>query len=177
MDCVNRERRRHGVRKGDVTVRLALHSEKARWDELLHAHHELGFRRFVGRSLRYIVERDGEWLCLAGWHAAALKCKARDQWIGWTREQQFRRLHLVANNTRFAMLVPAGSYPNLASYALAMCRRLSDDWERKHGHGLLLAESFVMCRRLSDDWERKHGHGSFVIRGTCMTLPGGVLSV
>ena len=50
----------------DYQVQQGRH-ELAKWDELMHTHHELGFRRFVGRGLRYIVERDGQWLCLAGW--------------------------------------------------------------------------------------------------------------
>lgn len=143
-----RDVRRCGIRASEYTVRLAQPGEHERWDELMRRHHELGFERFAGRGLRYIVERAGQWLCLAGWQTGVLKCAGRDQWIGWAAEQQYQRLHLIANNTRYAFLVAAGSYPNLASYALsAMCRRLSDDWQQAYGHGLLLAESFVDPRR------------------------------
>ena len=50
------------------------------------------------------------WLALVGWHAGAFKLKARDRWIGWLPEQQFRRLHLIANNARVPhlALVPHG---------------------------------------------------------------------
>ena len=58
-------------------------------------HHYLPFRGLVGRSLLAVL---GEhWLALIGWHAGAFKLKARDRWIGWLPEQQFRRLHLIAN--------------------------------------------------------------------------------
>jgi hypothetical protein len=86
---------------------------------------------------------EGRWLALLGWQAAALKCAARDAWIGWGRVLHYQRLHLIANNTRFLVL-PAGRLPNLASRVLALnLRRLSGDWQQIHGHPLLLAETFV----------------------------------
>ena len=61
--------------------------------------------------------------------------EARDAWIGWVPEQQFRRLRLVANNTRF-LILPAARAPNLASRVLALsARRLSSDMEAALGHG------------------------------------------
>jgi hypothetical protein len=53
-------------------------------------------------------------------------------------------LHLLANNARFLILPSVGQVPNLASRVLALnLRRLSTDWQRVHGHPLLLAETFV----------------------------------
>ena len=83
----------------DVTVRLARTREHAKWDRLVREHHALGFKRFAGRCLRYIVEYQGQWLCLVGWQTSVLKLGARDRWIGWDTEKQFQRLHLIANNT------------------------------------------------------------------------------
>lgn len=114
----------------------------------MNENHYLGFKQFAGRSLRYVAEREGEWLAIAGWQAGAFKCRPRDRWVGWKRECQFANLHLIGNNTRFLVLGAAGEFPNLASYFLsAMTRRLSGDWQRHYGHGLLLAESFVDPRR------------------------------
>ena len=60
-----------------------------------------------------------------GWHAGAFKLKARDRWIGWLPEQQFRRLHLIANNARF-LILPGCAAANLASRVLGLSlRRLS----------------------------------------------------
>ena len=39
-----------------------------------------------------------------GRQVGALKLNARDHWIGWLPAQQYRRLHLITNNTRFLML-------------------------------------------------------------------------
>ena len=44
----------------------------------------------------------GEWVA-PSFSAAALKCQARDAWIGWTLRHKYDRLHLVANNTRFLL--------------------------------------------------------------------------
>ena len=128
----------------EVTVRpTAGAGERQRWDALMATHHYLPFRGLVGRSLRHVAVLGEHWLALVGWHAGAFKLKARDRWIGWLPEQQFRRLHLIANNARFVIL-PGCSVPNLASRVLALSlRRLSEDMRAAHGHLVLLAETFV----------------------------------
>ena len=88
--------------------------ERRRWDALLAKHHYLPFHGLFGKSLRHVAVRGEAWLALLGWQAGAFKVGVRDAWIGWSREQQFSRLHLVANNSRFAVL-EAGRVPNLAS--------------------------------------------------------------
>ena len=40
------------IRAGEVQVRLARVWEHAKWDRLMHQHHQLGFNRFAGRGLR-----------------------------------------------------------------------------------------------------------------------------
>ena len=47
-----------------------------------------------------------------------------------------------------ALLQPRGSDPNLGSHALKLtCARLSDAWEVRYGHGLLLAETYIDPKR------------------------------
>lgn len=126
-----------------VRVRLICAEERARWDELMRAHHYLGLVAMVGRSLRYIAEVDGRWLALVGWAAAALKCASRDAWIGWSPALQWQRLGLIANNVRF-LILPQVRVKNLASRVLGLnVARLSADWQCVHGHALLLAETFI----------------------------------
>lgn len=118
--------------------------ERRRWDDLMRAHHYLGFRQFAGRGLRHVAVWRGHWLALLGWQSGAFKCAPRDRWLGWHRSVQFRRLHLIANNTRFLVLPEASGIENLASRSLGRSlRRLSADWEALHGHPLELAETFV----------------------------------
>ena len=118
-----------GFHPRDVSVRLARPDERIRWDRLMDQHHYLGFKRFAGRGVRYVFDWRGQWVGLAGWQSGAFKCRPRDQWIGWKRELQFTRMHLIANNTRFLIPGAPGCFPNLASLALAaMVQRLSADW-------------------------------------------------
>ena len=133
-----------GFSLAEVVVRLVRPDERIKWDVLMDQHHYLGFKRFAGRGLRYVAEWRGHWIALAGWQAAALKCAARDRWIGWRGKKMFKRLHLIANNTRFLVLGERGVFANLGSCMLsAMVRRLSDDWLQQYGHRLLAVESFV----------------------------------
>jgi hypothetical protein len=98
----------------------------------------------VGEQLRYVVERDGQWLALLGWSAAAYHLKGRDTWIGWSNEQWRRRLHFIANKARFLLLTQPGQLPNLATRALALCcQRLCADWQAAYGHPILAVERFV----------------------------------
>ena len=132
-----------GFSLSEVEVRLATPVKRPLWDALMDEHHYLGFRRLAGRGLRYVATFGDRWLGLAAWQNGAFKCAPRDRWAGWKPEQQFRRLEMVANNTRFLVFSEPGVFPNLASRFLAgMTRRLSDDWLEAHGHGVLLAETF-----------------------------------
>ncbi len=143
--------------KEPLVVRPIRHEEKARWRQLMRQHHYLGIEYIIGESLYYVASRGSEWVGLLGWGSAALKCGPRDEWIGWDRALQWRRLHLIANNVRF-LILPGISEPNLASRVLALnVKRLSRDWELYHGHPILVAETFVDSARF---------------RGTCYRAAG-----
>ena len=142
---------------GQLRVRLVRQEERTRWRELMRKHHYLGLQHIVGESLWYVATAEEEWVALIGWGAAALQCGVRDRWIGWERELQWRRLHLIANNARF-LILPGWNQSNVASRVLAMnLKRLSADWEICHGHPILLAETFVDGARF---------------RGTCYRAAG-----
>jgi hypothetical protein len=113
----------------------------------MQKHHYLGLRGLVGKTLRYVAVYGSRWLALMGWQGDALKCQARDEWIGWSPVLQYQRLHFIANNTRF-LILPGVRVMHLASRVLALnLRRLSRDWEAVHGHPVLLAETFVDLSR------------------------------
>jgi hypothetical protein len=106
--------------------------------------HYLGYRGAVGENLQYTVSGpDGRLLACLVFGAAAWKCQARDEFIGWSHEQRAARLPLLANNSRF-LILPFVQVPHLASWMLgAVLRRLCADWENKYGHPIVLAETFV----------------------------------
>ena len=127
-----------------VSVRPTLGDrEHRRWDRLVEEHHYLSFHGVFGKGLRHVAVHGETWLALIGWQSGAFKLAARDRWIGWTSAQQFRRLHLIANNSRFVILTP-GRVRNLASRVLGLSlRRLSADMQAVHGFPVFLAETFV----------------------------------
>jgi hypothetical protein len=142
----------------DIEVRLVQADEEERFRTLLKAHHYLGPLRKIGETLWYVATCRGEWVALLCFAAAALKLAPRDQWIGWSQRQQFARLRLLANNTRFCVL-PGWNLKNVASRTLSMCEhRLSQDWESAYGHPILLLETFVDESHqgtvyLADNWQ------------------------
>jgi hypothetical protein len=116
----------------------------------MQAHHYLGALPKIGNTIRYAAIIDGQWVALLSFSASALKCSARDEWIGWGYRHQYDRLNLVANNSRF-LILPGCHHKNLASQILSQCRRrLQQDWQDRFGFPLLLLETFV-------DPERFHG--------------------
>ncbi len=78
--------------------------DKQRWNALVRAHHYLPWHRLFGKALHHVAVHDDRWLALIGWQVGAFRTAARDRWIGWSPEQQFSRLHLVANNARHVLL-------------------------------------------------------------------------
>ncbi len=89
-------------------------AERRRWDELVARHHYLPYQGLFGRALRHVAVLGETWLALVGWQGGAFKVGVRDRWVGWTRDQQYARLHLLAHNARYVVL-PAARSKNLAS--------------------------------------------------------------
>ena len=126
----------------EVAVDIVAAQDEVRFRDVMRAHHYLGAVPGTGETVRYVAHHQGRWLALAVFSAPALKCGARDRWIGWGYGVQFARLHLVTNNSRF-LILPGGPR-NLGSRVLSLCtRRLVRDWPARFGHELLLAETFV----------------------------------
>jgi hypothetical protein len=113
------------------------------WDYLLAQYHYLGRAPLVGEHLKQLVFIGEQVVGCLGWASAAWKIAPRDRHIGWSLAQKRARLPLLANNVRFVLL-PWARVPHLASKVLALSvRGLSQSWQRRYGHGLLLAETFV----------------------------------
>jgi len=127
-----------------LEIRVVKAEEVERFNELLSCRHYLGKTPPVGDFLRQVVVRNGQWVALVAWGAAALKLKDREKWIGWNAAQQSERLKLVVQNRRYLLLHDKGKEPNLASQALAAaCRELPIQWQNQFGYRPLIAESFT----------------------------------
>ena len=127
-----------------LQVRLLEPAELGRCHQLLDQHHYLKSPKPVGERLYYVVtDGQGQWLALLVFAAAARHLRHRDRWIGWTEAQRERRLSLVVNNIRF-LLLPDRTFPNLGTRSLRLgLARLSQDWQARYGHPVLIVETFV----------------------------------
>jgi hypothetical protein len=126
-----------------LSVRPISKKEEPQYQQLMEEHHYLGAIPKIGETLWYVAIYEGQWVGLISFSAAALKCAARDHWIGWTYRHQSGRLKLIANNSRF-LILPDWHYKNAASRILSLClKRLSEDWLEKYAHPILLVETFV----------------------------------
>jgi len=125
-----------------LDISSAKHASLFAW--LLAYYHYLSFKQPVGENMAYLVaDRHGRLLACLLFGSAAWSCSARDQYIGWSAGQRRERLHLLTNNHRF-LILPWVQVPCLASHVLGMiARRLSQDWQTKYGHPILLLETFV----------------------------------
>jgi len=130
-----------------LALRPMLTSERGLWRAHMDYYHYLGCGRFVGESICYVALLGGQIVGLLAWAAAALKCGVRDRYLGWDEVTKATKLGFVVNNVRFLVL-PWIQEKNLASQILAAnLQRLSADWERRYGHAVYLAETFVDSKR------------------------------
>ena len=130
-----------------VRVQLVRRLEEQRFQKLMQTHHYLGSLPKISETLWYVATFAGQWIALLSFSAAALKCSARDRWIGWDFRHQYDRLKLVTNNSRFVIL-PDWHFPNLASRILSLChKKLPVDWQATFGHPIALLETFVDPQR------------------------------
>jgi len=132
--------------------------QRARAQRCLVAHHYLGGVQAVGEQVHYAVsDAQGEWVAVLIFAAAAKHLRPRDQWIGWSAEQRRRRLALVVNNVRF-LLLPERTVPNLGSVVLSrILARLSEDWQARYAHPVLVVETFVDPERFQGGVYRASG--------------------
>ena len=119
-------------------------AERRRFAAALAEFHYLGYRGTIGENAQYTVtDGTGRLLACMLFGAPAWKCRARDEYIGWSTAHRQQHLCCITNNTRFLVL-PFVKVQHLASWILGQAlRRLSKDWERKYGHPIILVETFV----------------------------------
>ena len=122
------------------------------WNEFIERYHYLGYKPLTGAQMRYFVHAGSDLVALLGFGAAAWVLRWRDEFVGWTREQREKGLHLITNNARF-LILPWIQSKNLASRILGRAaRQLPGDWEERYGYRPVLLETHVE-------------HGRF--KGTC----------
>jgi hypothetical protein len=134
----------------DELSQLGRHARRAKLEACVARYHYLGYRSRVGQNLQYwIGSAEGRALACVIFGAAAWQCAARDQWIGWSKEQRAQRLSGVVNNTRF-LIFDWIRVPHLASHILGSIRqRIAADWKAKYRQALFVLETFVDRERFA----------------------------
>lgn len=113
------------------------------WKEYIDRNHMLKAKPAIGCQLRYIVKSGDRDVGCLQFSASALALSERDKWIGWSKEDRTKRLHLVINNSRF-LVFPWVKVKNLASHILSIAtKQIRQDWLRRYYYEPVLLETFV----------------------------------
>jgi hypothetical protein len=127
---------------GPVTLRQVRRTpEEPLFGRLLQDYHYLGYTQPVGEHLKYLAYAQGQPVAALAWSASSPHLCHRDRFVGWTRPECQRHIHLLAYNTRFLVLARV---PHLASHVLGhLAHRIAQDWQQLYGHPIYLLETFV----------------------------------
>src|SRR5438874_11541210 len=88
----------------EMVVRLVRSDEQRRYQQLMRAHHYLGYLPKIGETLWYVATWREQWLALLRFSGSARKCGGRDRWIGRTLRQHYGRMNLVGNKSSYLLL-------------------------------------------------------------------------
>ena len=113
------------------------------FNSLIEQHHYLGYCQPVGEHLKYLIFAGQRPIACVAFSSAPRHIGCRDRFIGWSKEQRRRNLHLIAYQMRF-LILPWVRVSQLASHLLGqMARVLASDWQRFYHHPIYFLETFV----------------------------------
>ncbi|OGF62892.1 MAG: hypothetical protein A2Y62_04265 [Candidatus Fischerbacteria bacterium RBG_13_37_8] len=113
------------------------------WRYLIGRYHYLGYKRIVGRYLKYFIMLNNSIIALIGFSDGIYHHHLRDSWIEWDRKLLDCNRHLIVNNCRF-LILPWVKIHNLGSKILSEAARVVPvDWQHRYGYKPLLFETFV----------------------------------
>jgi hypothetical protein len=121
--------------------------QEATFNGLIEQYHYLGYTQPVGEHLKYLVYALDRPLAALAWSSSPRHLGPRDRFIGWSAQQRWQNIRLLAYNSRFLVL-PWVRVPHLASHILGrMARILPCDWESLYGHRVYFLETFIDPQR------------------------------
>jgi hypothetical protein len=113
------------------------------FNSLIEQYHYLGYCQPVGEHLKYLIFAGQRPIACVAFSSAPRHIGCRDRFIGWSKEQRRRNLHLIAYQMRF-LILPWVRVSQLASHLLGqMARVLASDWQRFYRHPIYFLETFV----------------------------------
>jgi hypothetical protein len=113
------------------------------FNSLIEQYHYLGYCQPVGEHLKYLIFAGQRPIACVAFSSAPRHIGCRDRFIGWSKEQRRRNLHLIAYQMRF-LILPWVRVSQLASHLLGqMARVLASDWQGFYRHPIYFLETFV----------------------------------
>lgn len=140
--------------KGIITKGEKLHfqlvenkKQSLLWRYLIQEYHYLGYRRLVGRHLKYFVYWKDNLVALLSFSDCIYHHRLRDNYLGWSPNDRKQKLHLIINNNRF-LILPWVAIQNLGSRILSQATKIVPlDWQRRYGYKPKFFETFVEVDR------------------------------
>lgn len=117
------------------------------WRYLIQEYHYLGYRRLVGRHIKYFVYWEEKLVALLSFSDGIYHHRLRDNYLGWNEKKRKENRHLVINNNRF-LILPWVDIKNLGSRILGQSAKIVPvDWEKRYGYRPQFMETFVEAER------------------------------
>ncbi len=124
-------------------------AEEGLFGGLIEHHHYLGYTQPVGECLKYVAFAAERAVGCLAVSSAPRHIGCRDRFIGWSKEQRLRNLHLIGYNTRF-LILPWVRVKFLASHLLSrLAGVVAEEWQRVYGHRIYLMTTFIDTERFS----------------------------
>ena len=128
---------------GQLHFELTRRDKERLWRYLIQRYHYLGYRRLVGRHLKYFIHIGDKLVALLGFSDGIYHFRLRDRWLGWDEKTRQAKRHLVINNSRF-LILPWVKIENLGSKILSQAAKVVPrDWEARYGYRPHYMETFV----------------------------------
>lgn len=128
---------------GQLHFELTRRDKERLWRYLIQRYHYLGYRRLVGRHLKYFIHIGDKLVALLGFSDGIYHFRLRDRWLGWDEKTREARRHLIINNSRF-LILPWVKIENLGSKILSQAAKVVPrDWEARYGYRPHYMETFV----------------------------------
>lgn len=117
------------------------------WNWIVNEYHYLGFKTFVGRSLKYLIYSNEKLLGAIGFCDSAWSLMPRDMVFAKLGIPKSEVRNLGVNNGRF-LILPWVNVKNLASYVLSVsAKKVAIDWSDYYSIMPLYLETFVNSKK------------------------------
>lgn len=129
-----------------IEIEKLEHGDKEKgliYNNLMHREHPLANTRQAGYLVKYLIKYNGCYIGACAYSGCSINLEARDNWIGWSKDQKLKYQNNIINMSRFLIRKDIHC-ENLASHLLSKLNTLiRKDWIQEYSITPWLVESFV----------------------------------